>query len=89
MKYLYLLVTMGMVSMNCHPVDDIDWDDPEVIKAYEEVVLGIDERRFRGDYEIITDTLWLSTDTLMLLLTVVKDDEKVYDQVRYEVLCGG
>ena len=80
---------MGMVSMNCHPVDDIDWDDPEVIKAYEEVVLGIDERRFREDYEILTDTLWLSTDTLMLLLTVVKDDEKVYDQVRYEVLCGG
>ena len=29
----------------------------------------------------------LTTDTVMLLLTVLKNGEKVYDEVRYEDLC--
>ena len=89
MKYLYLLIIVGMVSVSCHQTEDIDWDDPEVIAAYDEVVLGIDERRFMGDYDILTDTLWISSDTVMLLLTVMKNGEAVYDDVRYEVLCAG
>jgi hypothetical protein len=69
------------------PVDNIDFTDPEVIRAWDETVLGIKKSRYIDVYDIHTDTLSINNDTMILLLTVLQNDEVVYDEVRYEVLC--
>ena len=85
MRILILLVIL--LSSCGRGVDNIVFSDPEVMRAYDEVVLGIKKSRFIDEYDIRTDTLYLTTDTVMLLLTVLKNGEKVYDEVRYEDLC--
>jgi len=88
MKYLYLLIIVGMVSVSCHQTEDIDWDDPEVIEALEDIYYHMDENL--PVYAIKIDTLGLwEPHTMVLQLTVLKNGEAVYDDVRYEVLCAG
>ena len=74
------------------PSDNIDYTHTEVIRAYDETVLGIKKSRFIDEpipvYSIKTDTLGLwPPHTMVLLLTVMKNGEAVYDEVRYEDLC--
>lgn len=88
MKWI-IPVTCVLLLYGCTSVEKIDHTDPEVMAAYDEVVLGIKESRFIDLYDILTDTIMITTDTMMLLLTVTKNDEKVYDEVRYEELCPG
>ena len=84
-----IIVCLLIASCTGYRDKPIDYKDPEVMKAYDEAVLGIKESRFIDQYDILTDTIMITTDTMMLLLTVTKNDEKVYDEVRYEELCPG
>ena len=86
MRLLILLTTL-LYSCSQAPDDVIDYDDPDVMRDYEETVLGIKKSRFIDEYDIRTDTLSISADTMMVLLTVTKGGKYVYDEVRYEMLC--
>jgi hypothetical protein len=84
---LLILLTALLYSCTQAPDDGIDYDHPDVMRDYDETVLGIKKSRFIDEYDIRTDTLSISADTMMLLLTVTKGGKEVYDEVRYEVLC--
>lgn len=87
-----LIALMILLSSCGKGADNIDFDDPEVSRAYDEVVLGIKKSRFIDEaipvYSIKTDTLGLwPPHTMVLQLTVLKNGKAVYDEVRYEDLC--
>lgn len=56
MRILILLVIL--LSSCGRGVDNIVFSDPEVMRAYDEVVLGIKKSRFIDEYDIRTDTLY-------------------------------
>ena len=84
MRTLFI-ITVLLYSCSSGPADTVDYTDPEVIRAMDEVVYGmyLDEDR----YEIRKDTISVGSDTMMVLLTVLHNDEEVYEEMRYEVLC--
>jgi hypothetical protein len=89
---ILIIITVLLYSCSIGPSDNIDYTDPEVMRAYDETVLGIKKSRFIDEpipvYSIKTDTLGLwPPHTMVLLLTVMKNGEAVYDEVRYEDLC--
>lgn len=86
MRILIILMVF-FSSCSIGPAEKIDYNDPERIQALEDIYYQMDKNL--PVYAIKTDTLYLTTDTLMLLLTVMKNGESVYDDVRYEVLCAG
>ena len=81
-----LIVLMILLSSCGRGADNIDFSDPEVMRAWEEVYLDMDEHF--PTYAIKIDTLGLwEPHTMVLELTVMKNGKAVYDEVRYEDLC--
>ena len=81
-----MMLLLGLLC--CRPADKIDYNDPERIQALEDIYYHMDENL--PVYTIKTDTLGVwPPHTIVLELTVLKNGEAVYDEVRYENLCPG
>ena len=84
MRYL-IIITVLLYACSSAPDNSIDYTDPEVMKAYDELVLGITNHEDR--YELRKDTITISSDELMYLYTIVHNGTEVYQEVHRESLC--
>lgn len=82
-----LLIVMALLS-SCRidPGDSIDYSDPEMMVAYDEVVLGISD--VEDQYELRKDTITISDEELMYLYTILHNGHEVYSEV-HRVRLGG